>query len=134
MEVPARIELAHKGFADLSLTTWARHHEKNKDRVSGRRDSNSRHLAWEANALPLNYSRVETIITARHDFVKPLSGRGVPLLPRSLFGRSLVRGYETHGKKKQPPSGRKKFGPDSSARRAVAFLCRVFDTPGFFDA
>ena len=25
MEVPARIELAHKGFADLSLTTWARH-------------------------------------------------------------------------------------------------------------
>lgn len=24
---------------------------------SGRRDSNSRHFAWEANALPLNYSR-----------------------------------------------------------------------------
>ncbi len=24
MEAPTRIELVHKGFADLSLTTWAR--------------------------------------------------------------------------------------------------------------
>ena len=24
MEAPSRIELLHKGFADLSLTTWAR--------------------------------------------------------------------------------------------------------------
>ena len=27
MEAPSRIELLHKGFADLSLTTWARRRE-----------------------------------------------------------------------------------------------------------
>ncbi len=43
-------------------------------RVSGRRDSNSRHLAWEANALPLNYSRIESIIFARRGFVKAPAG------------------------------------------------------------
>jgi hypothetical protein len=28
MEAPSRIELLHKGFADLSLTTWARRHDE----------------------------------------------------------------------------------------------------------
>ena len=60
LEAPTRIELVHKGFADLSLTTWARRHglELVENIESGRRDSNSRHFAWEANALPLNYSRM----------------------------------------------------------------------------
>jgi hypothetical protein len=75
MEAPSRIELLHKGFADLSLTTWARrHHTRSKLRTkqimsktnekkwSGRRDSNSRQLAWEASALPLNYSRTSIIL------------------------------------------------------------------------
>jgi len=31
MEAPSRIELLHKGFADLSLTTWARRHHKQKE-------------------------------------------------------------------------------------------------------
>ena len=72
LEVPGRIELPHKGFADLSLTTWARHPIE-KDRESGRRDSNSRHFAWEANALPLNYSRIraiKNIIALPREFVK----------------------------------------------------------------
>ena len=30
------------------------------NKKSGRRDSNSRMLAWEANALPLGYSRIKT--------------------------------------------------------------------------
>ena len=71
LEVPGRIELPHKGFADLSLTTWARHHSL-RDKESGRRDSNSRHFAWEANALPLNYSRIcasEYIIALPCEFV-----------------------------------------------------------------
>ncbi len=36
MEAPSRIELLHKGFADLSLTTWARrHHGQNKINGAG---------------------------------------------------------------------------------------------------
>ena len=74
MEAPTRIELVHKGFADLSLTTWARRRRTTEKitikRASGRRDSNSRHLAWEANALPLNYSRTVVIIVLQHVFVK----------------------------------------------------------------
>ncbi len=56
MEAPARIELAHKGFADLSLTTWVRR-RKTKEK-SGRRGSNSRPQLWESCILPLNYSRI----------------------------------------------------------------------------
>ena len=41
------------------------------------------------------------------------------------------RGYKTHGKEKQPPSGRKRLEGKSSARRAAALSCRVFYTPGF---
>ncbi len=33
LEVPARIELAHKGFADLSLTTWARHRGETEEKA-----------------------------------------------------------------------------------------------------
>ncbi len=28
MKAPSRIELLHKGFADLSLTTWARRRDE----------------------------------------------------------------------------------------------------------
>ncbi len=31
MEAPSRIELLHKGFADLSLTTWARRRDEQLD-------------------------------------------------------------------------------------------------------
>ena len=55
MEVPPRFELGNKGFADLGLTTWRWHHLK---KWSGRRDSNSRHLPWQGNALPLSHSRI----------------------------------------------------------------------------
>ena len=40
------------------------------------------------------------------EFGKDHDKRGVPILGRSLFGRSLVHGYETPGREKPPPSGR----------------------------
>ena len=52
LEAPPRFELGRKGFADLCLTAWL------WCRIwSGRRDSNSRHLPWQGNALPLSHSR-----------------------------------------------------------------------------
>jgi hypothetical protein len=36
MEAPSRIELLHKGFADLSLTTWARRREQSEQDMKGK--------------------------------------------------------------------------------------------------
>jgi hypothetical protein len=81
LEARAGIEPAHKGFADLSLTTWV----PRLGRValscgsvqstllsaarlccggadwSGRRDLNSRPSPWQGDALPLSYSRFRRI-------------------------------------------------------------------------
>ncbi len=58
-EAPIRFELMHKGFADLSLTTWVRRQTKipsdGRDGLlglSGKRDSNPRHQPWQGCALP----------------------------------------------------------------------------------
>ena len=79
LEARAGIEPAHKGFADLSLTTWVPRHglpaSKASDRPkphvaqrelepgiaewSGRRDLNSRPSPWQGDALPLSYSRFD---------------------------------------------------------------------------
>ena len=75
MEARAGIEPAHKGFADLSLTTWvprlgravfveiAPHRLSQSGgrrgaTWSGRRDLNSRPSPWQGDALPLSYSRL----------------------------------------------------------------------------
>jgi hypothetical protein len=77
LEARAGIEPAHKGFADLSLTTWVPrlaglpkkqvrivpvHLSQSglcrREEWSGRRDLNSRPLPWQGNALPLSYSRL----------------------------------------------------------------------------
>ena len=47
-----RIELMIAILQTAALATWLR-----RLVWSGRRDSNPRHSAWEADALPLNYSR-----------------------------------------------------------------------------
>jgi hypothetical protein len=77
LEAPSGIEPLHKGFADLSLTTWVRRPIRRSGRCdetwSGRRDSNPRHFAWEANALPLNYSRDALIIAPQAVFVNIVS-------------------------------------------------------------
>src|ERR1019366_9018243 len=77
LEARAGIEPAHKGFADLSLTTWvprlgraaleclrvAPIHRSQPGPCrradwSGRRDLNSRPSPWQGDALPLSYSRL----------------------------------------------------------------------------
>ncbi len=54
LEAPIRFELMHKGFADLSLTTWVRRQKKSRHVAgqSGKRDSNPRHQPWQGCALP----------------------------------------------------------------------------------
>jgi hypothetical protein len=77
LEARVGIEPTHKGFADLSLTTWVPRLETyilliraQKQRAlgekfiatwrefwSGRPGSNRRHLPWQGSTLPLSYSR-----------------------------------------------------------------------------
>ena len=57
MEATTRIELVIAILQTAALATWLRRHV-----WSGRRDSNPRHSAWEADALPLNYSRTASIL------------------------------------------------------------------------
>ena len=51
-----------------------------------------------------------------------MTSGGVPILGRSLFGRSLVHGYKTHGREKLPPSGRKTKAQDKGERRLFPIL------------
>ena len=75
LEARAGIEPAHKGFADLSLTTWVPRLGPGSSHTavhlvdicqggaewSGRRDLNSRPSPWQGDALPLSYSRLTQI-------------------------------------------------------------------------
>ncbi len=77
LEARVGIEPTHKGFADLSLTTWVPRPGKadfegfetihscrslpgwrRRAEWSGRRDLNSRPSPWQGDALPLSYSRL----------------------------------------------------------------------------
>lgn len=53
MEATTGVEPVIAVLQTAALTTWLR-----RLIWSGRRDSNPRHSAWEADALPLNYSRI----------------------------------------------------------------------------
>ena len=57
LEVPTRFELVNRGFADLCLTTWPRHHmtarQSRRNFIwSGLRGSNSLPPPWQGGALP----------------------------------------------------------------------------------
>src|SRR5271166_4272444 len=75
LEARVGIEPTHKGFADLSLTTWvprpcsihqrslegsssSEHEQAGNEKIwSGRRDLNPRLRPWQGRTLPLSYSR-----------------------------------------------------------------------------
>src|SRR2546425_216269 len=75
LEARGGFEPPHKGFADLSLTTWVPRRPKTlplrgaREFWSGRRDLNPRLRPWQGRTLPLSYSRSFTTIIAA--FLEP---------------------------------------------------------------
>jgi hypothetical protein len=126
MDLEARvgIEPTHKGFADLSLTTWvprlgrvvfgslhtatAKTGGRRRAIWSGRRDLNSRPSPWQGDALPLSYSRfyASSSIPGRQILVKPrpkLRLRVFSALNPARFGRFLRPAYGESGQRWPPP-------------------------------
>src|ERR1700761_740054 len=90
LEARVGIEPTHKGFADLSLTTWVPRlgwaieippcwivgevYRRQDFIWSGRPGSNRRHLPWQGSTLPLSYSRsTGSSIAAMFSMVNALS-------------------------------------------------------------
>ena len=65
LEAPPRFELGVRILQTLALPLGygAFQHRENPyiKKWSGKRDSNSRHLPWQGNALPLSHSRIRNI-------------------------------------------------------------------------
>src|SRR5450756_2635924 len=89
MEAAPGFGPGYEGFADPCLTTWL-------CRLwSGRRDLNPRHSAWEADALPLSYSRTimyACILHGAEASVNPDEG-AASLLQLDVRKQSLRRVY-----------------------------------------
>ena len=105
MEAAPGFEPGYEGFADPCLTTWL-------CRLwSGRRDLNPRHSAWEADALPLSYSRTIIYVRILHGLeasVKPVEGAVSPLRPdarKPLLRRLYVCRSGGHTGEDTPASG-----------------------------
>ncbi len=123
LEARAGIEPAHKGFADLSLTTWvprlgpgfgpeSSHSAVHRDSFcrggaewSGRRDLNSRPSPWQGDALPLSYSRLTQIRVYRA--AETGSNRQSP--PRNGFCPSISDAFSSPATRPALPLGLVKF-------------------------
>ena len=73
-----QIRTGGKGFADPCLTTWLwrlqlRMGNPTIKKWSGKRDSNSRHLPWQGNALPLSHSRISKRILVGTIGLEPMT-------------------------------------------------------------
>ena len=116
MEARVGIEPTHKGFADLSLTTWVPRltytihsraqdtnclvgvYRKSEGVWSGRPGSNRRHLPWQGSTLPLSYSR-PAFKEYSENTVSKQRGNSLPFIAAALCYTSLnlhdIQGFTT---------------------------------------
>src|SRR5581483_9295643 len=119
LEARVGIEPTHKGFADLSLTTWVPRPWEGKHRKpsptarvngalgenwSGRRDLNPRLRPWQGRTLPLSYSRsAHSIINKRSGGSNAAENACRGTIPKHAGPDVLLRSRSGPGRHNEAP-------------------------------